>query len=118
MPIVKRAKAVPKSSHAAAGDRATVEQHIDSLELKSLLSNPKRVTPVDDVVTKGRMLLATVTLLEDRFPKAQLGAFALIRTMGVQPDVAKIVEPCVGYIRRNQWNDANREENVPPAARR
>jgi hypothetical protein len=110
LPIVKRSKAVPKSSHAAAGARATVEQHIESLSLDNLLSNPKRVTIIDDVVTKGRTLLATGTLLEERFPEAQHGAFALIRTMGLQPDVAKIVDPCVGYIRRNAWNDASRDD--------
>jgi hypothetical protein len=53
LPIVKLAKAVPKSSHAAGGGRATVEQHIDSLTLENMLSNPKRMTIVDDVVTKG-----------------------------------------------------------------
>lgn len=117
LPIVKRAKAVPKSSHAGAGGRATVEQHIESLSMDNLLSNPKRVTIIDDVVTKGRMLLAVGTLLEKRFPGAQLGAFALIRTMGLQPEIEKIVDPCIGYVRKNHWNDADRTEtpSKPPA---
>lgn len=113
LPIIKRAKAVPKSSHAVAGGRATIEQHVQSLALENLLANPKRLAIVDDVVTKGRMLLAIATVLEQRFPNAQLGAFALIRTMGLQPDVARVVEPCVGYIRRNYWNDADRSD--PPS---
>ena len=116
LPIVKRSTAVPKSSHAPAGARATVEQHIESLSLDNLLANPKRVTIIDDVVTKGRMLLAAGTLLEKRFPDAQLGAFALIRTMGLQPEVERIVEICIGHIRKNHWNDADRTETAsqPP----
>jgi hypothetical protein len=113
LPIVKRIKAVPKSSQAEAGARATVEEHIASLGLQNLLANPKRVTIIDDVITKGRMLLATGTLLAERFPNPRLGGFALIRTMGLQPDVEKIVDPCIGYIRRNHWNDADRHDNFP-----
>ncbi len=110
LPIVRRTKAVAKSSHAAAGERASVQEHIDSLALESLLGNPKRVTIVDDVVTRGRMLLAMGTLLAPRFQGAELSAFALIRTMGLQPDVDKIIDPFVGFIRRNAWNDANRDD--------
>lgn len=113
LPIVKRSKAVSKSSHATAGARATVEQHLESLSLDNLLANPKRVTIIDDVVTKGRMLLATGTLLGTRFPDAQLGAFALIRTLGLQPEIERIVEPCIGHIRKNHWNDAERRDEVP-----
>jgi hypothetical protein len=58
------------------------------------------------------MLLATATLLAERFPEAELRAFALIRTMGLQPDVDKILTPCVGVIRRNASNDAVRQDDV------
>ena len=77
--------------------------------------DPKRVIIVDDVVTKGRMFLATATLLAERFPSAELRAFALIRTMGLEPDVEKIVAPCVGVIKRGYWNDADRQDDVAEA---
>ena len=115
VPIVKRIDPVQKSSQAGPGERITMAQHLESLGLEPLLANPKRVTIVDDVVTKGRMFLATATLLAERFPSAELRAFALIRTMGLQPDVEKIVAPCVGVIKRGYWNDADRQDDVAEA---
>ena len=108
LPMVSRRTAVQRSAHAGAGERATVTEHLASLGLEALLANPRRITIVDDVVTKGRMLLATATLVSQRFPEADIRAFALIRTMGLQPDVEKILAPAVGVIRRNEWNDAVR----------
>ena len=112
VPIVKRINPVQKSAQAGPGERTTIAQHLASLGLEPLLANPKRVTIVDDVVTKGRMFLATATLLAERFPSAALRAFALIRTMGLQPNVEKIVAPCVGVIKRVHWNDAYRQDDV------
>lgn len=117
LPIVERRTAVRKSAQAGPGDRTTVEEHIASLGLKSLLANPTRVTIVDDVVTKGRMLFALATLLATRFPKADIRAFVLIRTMGLQPDVAKILTSCAGVIRRNQWGDVDRHDDVAEPAK-
>ena len=49
----------------------------------------------------------------DRRDSADVRAFALIRTMGLQPEVEKIVMPSVGVIRRNAQNDAVRNDDVP-----
>jgi predicted amidophosphoribosyltransferase len=108
--IVRRATPVPKSSEASPGERVSLARHIDSLSLEPLLANPARITIVDDVVTKGRMLLATATVLRRVFPSADLRAFALIRTIGFQPDVERILEPCVGAIVRSSWGDAIRSD--------
>lgn len=114
LPIVTRTKPVAKSSAAPRGERTTIAQHLDSLGLEPLLENANRITIVDDVVTKGRMLLAMATLLSTRFPNAELRAFGLIRTMGLQPDVDRIVSPCVGVIRR-QGGDADRIDDAGQA---
>jgi hypothetical protein len=111
LPIVRRATPVPKSSQADPGERVTLAQHIDSLSLEPLLANPTRMTIVDDVVTKGRMLMATATVLRRVFPSTELRAFALIRTMGLQPDVERILAPCVGAIVRSPWGDALRSDD-------
>jgi hypothetical protein len=37
-----------------------------------------------------------------------LTAFALVRTMGLRPDVERVVDPCVGTIRRH-GSGADRE---------
>jgi hypothetical protein len=110
LPIVRRATPVPKSSQANPGERVSLAQHIASLSLEPLLASPTRITIVDDVVTKGRMLMATATVLRHIFPSTELRAFALIRTMGFQPDVERILAPCVGVIVRSPWGDAVRSD--------
>jgi adenine/guanine phosphoribosyltransferase-like PRPP-binding protein len=59
------------------------------------------MTIVDDVVTKGATLLACATLLQATFQGATVRGFGLVRTRGLQPEVEKIVDPCVGLI---TWN--------------
>jgi hypothetical protein len=117
IPMVTRTRPVQKSSRAQPGERTTIAEHLESLGLDSVLANPERITIVDDVVTKGRMLLAVATLLARRFPAADIRAFALVRTMGLQPEVERILAPCVGVIRR-QWEEAVRydDRSEPPKA--
>lgn len=62
-------------------------------------------------MTKGRMFMGVV-LPEERFPGAELRAFALVRTLG-QSDVEKVVDPCVGVIPK-MGDHANRFDAVPP----
>ncbi len=114
--VLLRVAPVPRSSHAAPGERPTVAQHIESFGLDSLLANPQRITIVDDVVTKGRTLLATASLLRARYPDADLRAFALVRTIGLLPDIEKIVAPTAGVIREHA-GDAYRFDNVPESPR-
>jgi hypothetical protein len=45
-------------------------------------------------------------------PGVTLRAFALVRTMGLQPDVDRIVAPCVGVVLR-RGHDADRQDDVP-----
>jgi len=112
LPIVTRTRPVEKSAQAQPGARTTIAQHLETLDLETLLVNPTRITIVDDVVTRGRMIMAVAIMLARRFPGVPLRAFALIRTMGLQLDVDRIIAPCVGVIRR-QWHDADRQDDVP-----
>ena len=66
------------------------------------------MTGMTSLQAKGRTLLAASMRLRERFPRAQLRAFALVRTLGLVPDIAQLVEPCEGTI---IWtgNDARRE---------
>jgi hypothetical protein len=58
--------------------------------------------------TKGRTLLAAAMRMREAFPGAQLRAFALVRTMGLVPEVRQLLDPCQGEIR---WagEDAQRD---------
>jgi hypothetical protein len=89
---------VTKSATAIPGEPTTSAQHLASLGLELLLADPKKLTIVDDVMTKGRMAFAMAVLLAERFPGIELRAFALFRTLGLQPEVEKIDEPCIGML--------------------
>jgi len=105
---LRRQRAVRKSATAPGIARPTVAEHYDSFALDASLRSPVRLVLVDDVVTKGRTLLAASMRLRERFPRTPLSAFALVRTLGLVPDIAQLIDPCHGVIR---WtgNDARRE---------
>jgi hypothetical protein len=54
---------------------------------------------IDDVITKGRTILAVAARLYEAFPNADIRAFALVRTMGLLANVARCLEPCQGVVR-------------------
>jgi adenine/guanine phosphoribosyltransferase-like PRPP-binding protein len=69
---------------------------------------PERIVLIDDVVTKGRTLLAAATRLQEAFPSAQIRAFALVRTMGLIAGVNQLLDPCKGEIR---WRAGDAHRN-------
>ncbi|MGO9717439.1 MAG: hypothetical protein ACLPV2_10740 [Steroidobacteraceae bacterium] len=98
---LRRVRAVGKSATAAPGERPTVAAHYDSfaVEATDSLAKSQHFVLIDDVVTKGRTLLAAAARLQDAFPGARIRAFALLRTMGLVPEVNRLLDPCVGEIR-------------------
>jgi hypothetical protein len=111
---VSRRFPVRKSATALNSDRPTVQQHYESFavaawwDVARLPSFPARIVIVDDVITKGRTLLAAAVRLHEAFPHADIRAFALVRTMGFISDVGQSLDPCQGVVR---WagGDARRE---------
>jgi adenine/guanine phosphoribosyltransferase-like PRPP-binding protein len=63
------------------------------------LAAAERIVLVDDVITKGRTLFAAAARLRDRFPGADIGAFALVRTLGFLSRVDRVLAPCEGVVR-------------------
>jgi predicted amidophosphoribosyltransferase len=82
---LRRIRAVRKSATAAPGHRPTVGLHYESFVIERAAIAPDRIVLIDDVVTKGRTLLAAATRVHEAFPCAQIRAFALLRTMGSSP---------------------------------
>lgn len=107
-----RASPVRKSATAAPGSRPTVADHYSSFAIlpaqSALLASALRpqlaqastlqILLVDDVVTKGRTLLAAAARMRAAFPTADIRAFALLRTMGLVERVDHLLDPCVGMI--------------------
>jgi hypothetical protein len=75
--------------------------------IEGSLPAPDGIVLVDDVITKGRTLLAAATRVHEAFPNARIRAFALLRTMGMVPEIGQLLDPCVGEIRW-QGGDAHR----------
>jgi adenine/guanine phosphoribosyltransferase-like PRPP-binding protein len=76
-----------------------VNLHYESFFIERPAVPPETIVLIDDVVTKGRTLLAAASRVHEAFPGAQIRAFALVRTMGLIPGVAQLLDPCKGEIR-------------------
>ena len=106
-PAIRRIHAVQKSAFAAPGGRPDLQTHIDSLRVAAGFPPTTKLLLVDDFVTKGRTILAAAMVLRRAIPSAQVQAFAVVRTMGLVPDVEKIRWPIVGEI-QSIGDDASR----------
>jgi hypothetical protein len=104
---LRRVVAVPKSATALPGSRPTVSRHYESLLMDRPPVKLTSVVLIDDVVTKGRTLLAAAARVRETFPDAQVRAFALLRTMGFIAGVEHLLDPCTGEIKW-QAGDAQR----------
>lgn len=96
---LRRVRAVRKSATAAPGERPTVNLHYESFVIERPTIPPERIVLIDDVVTKGRTLLAAASRVQEAFPCAEIRAFALVRTMGLISGVQQLLDPCKGEIR-------------------
>lgn len=104
---LRRISAVRKSATAAPGARPSVALHYASFSMDRPLVIPTSVVLIDDVITRGRTLLAAATRVHEACPRAQIRAFALLRTMGLISGVQRLLDPCTGEIRW-QRGDAQR----------
>ena len=105
LPCLRRIEKVAKSAFAGPGERPSAIRHRDTMAVDPPgLIQPKQVTVVDDVVTKGATLLACASLVKATMPAAEVRVFGLVRTRGLVPDIERIVDPCVGAI---TWNGSS-----------
>lgn len=95
---VTRTHAVRKSSTSAGRDRPTVATHYETLQVDADLAAIDEITLVDDVLTMGRTSFACALRLHEVFPNARINVFAVMRTLGLVPDVEKITDPALGTI--------------------
>jgi hypothetical protein len=107
-PVLRRQFAVRKSATSPAGSRPSVREHYESFAIARASSPVLRVVLIDDVVTKGRTLLAAAARLQTEWPHTDVRAFALIRTVGFVPRMVQFLELCHGFIRFER-GDARRD---------
>lgn len=105
---LRRCAAVRKSATAPGHARPTVGEHFVSFLVMPPPRTIGRIVLIDDVITKGRTLLAAAARMQAAFPHADVRAFALIRTVGFRQRMDQVIEPCEGVVR---WagGDARRD---------
>ena len=108
LPCLKRVTAVRRSRFSPRGERPRPEEHMESMRVELPLHAPEKIVLVDDVVTKGATLLAAASLVKDTFPDADVRTFALIRTLGMIPEIDALIQPAVGSI-SDFYGEAHRE---------
>ncbi len=103
---LRRINSTVKFSPCITGEWHTVQQHYQSFAVIPLRTAPANIVLIDDFIARGRKLVAAAMRIQEAFPKANVRAFALVRTMGLIPDVERLFDPCEGAIR---WDghDAN-----------
>jgi hypothetical protein len=107
-PGLARIHEIPKTASSPPGARPTIAKQLESF---GVVSDHRPAVEglllIDDVVSRGRTLLAAALRLQEAFPHARVRAFALIRTLGLRADVEHVLDPCVGHIRLRR-GDASR----------
>jgi predicted amidophosphoribosyltransferase len=105
---LRRQLTVRKSATSPAGARPSVREHYESFAITRATIAASKIVLVDDVITKGRTLLAAAARLQAEWPHADIRAFALIRTVGFVPRMTQLLDLCHGVVR---WagGDARRE---------
>lgn len=105
-PVLRRRYAVRKSAFSAAGERPSVLEHYSSFAVQRgfpgdsrALGGGVRLILVDDVITRGRTLLAAARRLREAFPAAEIRAFALLRTLARHEVLRRVLDPCEGEVR-------------------
>lgn len=89
---------LPRSSKVSAPNRPKANQHYDSLRVREVLSDPREIVLVDDVITRGATALGAVNRIAEAFPNAHIRVFAVMRTISNSEEFSEITEPCVGTI--------------------
>lgn len=107
-PCLERARSVRKSAFQGPGERPSAVEQMEAMVVTDIATIGERMVLVDDVVTKGCTILGAASLLQSVASTARISAFALVRTMGLVPEVERIVEPCLGMI-KHQGDYAWRE---------
>jgi hypothetical protein len=98
-PILERHRPVQKSSFAKPGQRPGPQEHFDSTGISqgAVILSGRRITLVDDVVTRGASFVGMIPHLQKTFPGFEINCFALVRTQSYEA-VDQIVAAVEGVI--------------------
>jgi hypothetical protein len=97
--LLERHTPVQKSAFAQPGQRPSPQAHFDSTKIGQVVAMlaGKRITLVDDFITRGSTFIGMFPHVEATFPGFQINCFALVRTESYMA-IEKIVAPVEGTI--------------------
>lgn len=98
VPCLKRVKPLRKAHRSPSRNRPRAAEHYESMMIQSSLSEPDEIVLVDDIVTQGATFMGAANRLASAFPRANIRAFAVIRTISRAHEFKKIRDPCIGTI--------------------
>ena len=98
MPCLIRTRAVRKSATSQAYQRPTPTEHFESLAVQGNLEPTEDIVLVDDIITRGHMMIGAANRLLEAFPSARIHAFAAMRTVSDWNDFSHIFDPRIGSI--------------------
>ena len=89
---------IPKSSMRPANQRPTAYEQYKTMGVASMLTEPKEILLVDDVVTRGATFLGAANRLVEAYPRAHIRAFAAMRTISNESKLHNVMDPRKGNI--------------------
>jgi len=103
-PVLERHRPVQKSSLAKPGMRPGPQEHYDSTGISQgdVILSGRRITLVDDVITRGASFVGMMPHLQRAFPGYEINCFALVRTQSYDA-VDQIVAAVEGVITYDGW---------------
>ena len=81
-----------------ADQRPTAYEQYRTMGVTSMLTEPKEILLVDDVVTRGATFLGAASRLAEACPRAHIKAFAAMRTVSNENELHNIIDPRKGNI--------------------
>ena len=95
---LQRTTPLRKSHTSSSANRPKAFEHYNSMSVQKTLVEPDEILLIDDIITRGATLLGAANKLADAFPKANIRAFAAMRTISRPENFSKIFDPCRGKI--------------------
>ena len=95
---LSRVKPIPKSATSRPEDRAAPIQHYETMGARRMLTEPKNILLVDDLVTRGSTFLGAAWRIAALYPNSRIKAFAAMRTVSDGNRFVGIMDPRKGKI--------------------
>lgn len=95
---ISRVTYVQKSATSRPENRPLPIKHCETMAVTPMVTEPTSILLVDDVVTRGATFLGAACRVAESYPKADIKAFAAMRTVSDGDAFNGIIDPCDGVI--------------------